>query len=377
MNKYLSHFNKIITHKREVFRASVKLGIPMQGLLHDMSKFSPIEFWESCKFYVGTSSPIDEAKKAQGVSHAWMHHKGRNSHHWEYWVDWQKSDKPIGRQIPFHKCLEMMCDYIGAGKAYEGSAWTKMSPLKRWLKCRDNYVINEQTRILMTILFKAYSRDTINQKMLSRLKERYNRQRLTSIVLFYGSLNPITTGHTKLLGNAMKATRCSLGAIEVVSNAYFKPGLIDWQHRYNMAKIAVKDNDSIIVGNLAKRDRHVKFYEICKMYQHNYDLVYTLMGDDNIDAMNKYFPDKTQMLDKFFDEFIQVVGLRNYESETKALDGNDYIKKWEGCMLYIPFTSQASSTIARKQIQEYGNTYFNILESDVQSYALEGGFYAK
>lgn len=81
------HFKKVCTHKRWVFYYCCKVGIPFQGLMHDLSKFSPTEFLESVKYYQGTSSPIDACKKENGWSVAWMHHKGRNKHHYEYWQD--------------------------------------------------------------------------------------------------------------------------------------------------------------------------------------------------------------------------------------------------------------------------------------------------
>ena len=78
MNSF-KHFKKILIHKRYVFFFARKLGIGWQGFWHDMSKFSPVEFWESVKYYQGTSSPIDAAKADMGYSMAWLHHKGHNN----------------------------------------------------------------------------------------------------------------------------------------------------------------------------------------------------------------------------------------------------------------------------------------------------------
>ena len=50
MYKAWKHFKKIFVHKYWVFRYCCKAGIPVQGLLHDLSKFSPVEFFESVKF---------------------------------------------------------------------------------------------------------------------------------------------------------------------------------------------------------------------------------------------------------------------------------------------------------------------------------------
>ena len=93
------HIKTVMTHKFYVFIFACKAGIPFRGLVHDMSKFSPSEFFESVKYYQGTGSPISAAKKENGYSKAWLHHKGRNKHHWQYWYDSQTYDKtPI---IPY------------------------------------------------------------------------------------------------------------------------------------------------------------------------------------------------------------------------------------------------------------------------------------
>ena len=135
MSKYFKHFKMILKHKWFVFKACCRAGIIWRGIMHDMSKFSPIEFFESGRYFTGKSSPIDVAKKTQGVSYAWQHHKGRNPHHWEYWVD-NLSDGGVGRAMPYKYALEMICDYIGAGQAYEGSDWSFDRPYDYWAEER-------------------------------------------------------------------------------------------------------------------------------------------------------------------------------------------------------------------------------------------------
>ena len=87
MKNAVKHFKKICTHKYWVTKYCFKMGLYYQGIMHDMSKFSLVEFGESLKYYQGTSSPIDACKKVNGYSLAWQHHKGRNPHHYEYWTD--------------------------------------------------------------------------------------------------------------------------------------------------------------------------------------------------------------------------------------------------------------------------------------------------
>lgn len=113
-----NHLRTVLTHKKWVFYYCCKAGIPLQGLVHDLSKFSPTEFMESINYYTGTHSPIDECKKKNGVSYAWMHHKGRNPHHYEYWQDnFDKGGQPI--KMPYKYAVELLCDYLGAGRAYQ------------------------------------------------------------------------------------------------------------------------------------------------------------------------------------------------------------------------------------------------------------------
>lgn len=143
MNKenLTNHFNKVLTHKKEVFKACCKVGIPIQGIMHDMSKFSPVEFFESAKYYCGDRSPIDKCKEVNGYSLAWFHHRGRNKHHWEYWVDnFDKGMTPV--QMPFKYALEMLCDFIGAGKAYHGKDFTYQKEWGWWLGKRDTAVMH-------------------------------------------------------------------------------------------------------------------------------------------------------------------------------------------------------------------------------------------
>lgn len=126
------HFHKICTHKRWVFHYCRKAGIGWRGFWHDMSKFSPTEFWESVKYYQGTASPIDAAKKDKGWSKAWMHHKGRNRHHYEYWQDnFDKGGAPL--QMPFKDAVELVCDYLSAGRAYMGKNFSYAAEYEWWL----------------------------------------------------------------------------------------------------------------------------------------------------------------------------------------------------------------------------------------------------
>ena len=129
--KLWKHFKIVIAHKHYVFLAAIEAGIPFRGFMHDWSKFSLIEFFNSAKYYTGNRSPIDNEKDDKGYSYAWLHHRGRNPHHWEYWID-NLSSGGEALKIPIKYVKEMICDWIGAGKAYDFDNWNYDVPFKRF-----------------------------------------------------------------------------------------------------------------------------------------------------------------------------------------------------------------------------------------------------
>ncbi len=137
--KAAEHFRTITKHKWMVMRYCFKVGLYKQGLLHDLSKYSPAEFLVGCKYYQGDRSPNNAEREATGVSRAWLHHKGRNLHHFEYWVDYSTdTDKVImGARMPRRYVAEMVMDRISASRTYRGDAYTRHDPLKYFLKSKE------------------------------------------------------------------------------------------------------------------------------------------------------------------------------------------------------------------------------------------------
>ena len=85
--KAFRHFCTITKHKFLVMGGCFRVGLIRQGLTHDLSKYSPTEFLTGMRYYQGTRSPNAAEREDKGYSDAWMHHKGRNRHHYEYWTD--------------------------------------------------------------------------------------------------------------------------------------------------------------------------------------------------------------------------------------------------------------------------------------------------
>lgn len=125
------HFCTITKHRHRVISHCFRAGIGWQGLFHDLSKYSPAEFIPGARYYQGTRSPNEGERETLGYSLAWMHHKGRNRHHFEYWNDLSTKTKmyePVKMPLRFVK--EMLCDRIAASKIYRGKAYTDAMPLE-------------------------------------------------------------------------------------------------------------------------------------------------------------------------------------------------------------------------------------------------------
>ncbi len=126
----IKHFLTISKHRKTVICHCFKAGIPLRGLLHDISKYSPNEFFAGVKYYQGYRSPNEIQRELFGYSSAWLHHKGRNRHHFEYWNDVNpltKRYEPVKMPIKYLK--EMFCDRVAASKIYQGKNYTDSHPI--------------------------------------------------------------------------------------------------------------------------------------------------------------------------------------------------------------------------------------------------------
>ncbi|MFV0361784.1 MAG: DUF5662 family protein [Suipraeoptans sp.] len=130
--KIFKHLKTINNHKMMVMKMCFKLGLYKQGLLHDLSKYEPSEFIAGVKYYQGNRSPNNAEREDTGVSMAWLHHKGRNKHHYEYWIDYgiEKEDGIVGQKMPTKYVVEMFADRIAASKNYMKDKYTTDYPLK-------------------------------------------------------------------------------------------------------------------------------------------------------------------------------------------------------------------------------------------------------
>ena len=154
MKNIFNHLKTIHTHKKWVFHYCCLAGIPLQGLTHDLSKYSPTEFFESIKYYQGTSSPINAAKADKGYSSAWFHHKGHNKHHYEYWMDnFDNGGENI--IMPYEYWVEMICDYLGAARAYRKEHFSYQDEYNWWLEKEKKCALNPKLKLATTDVFKT------------------------------------------------------------------------------------------------------------------------------------------------------------------------------------------------------------------------------
>ena len=174
----LAHLRTVNQHRRLVRKYCFRLGLIWQGLTHDLSKYSPAEFWRSAKYYQGYRSPNDAERQATGLSLSWLHHKGRNRHHFEYWIDYCIG--PDGRvymggcKMPKKYVAEMFCDRIAACRVYQGEKYTDASAYDYFQRSKGHVWIHPETSRLIDrwlLLLKERGEDEAFRIIRGELKE--------------------------------------------------------------------------------------------------------------------------------------------------------------------------------------------------------------
>lgn len=159
------HFKTITRHRHLVLAGCFRIGLYRQGLTHDLSKYSPVEFWNGARYYQGVRSPNAAEREDKGYSEAWMHHKGRNRHHYEYWTDMSPETRRYEAvPMPRRYLAEMVMDRRAACMVYQGKNYTPGSPLAYFLKSREQALMHPQTRreleYILTMLRDRGERET-------------------------------------------------------------------------------------------------------------------------------------------------------------------------------------------------------------------------
>lgn len=163
--KWLLHLKTISQHKWLVLRYCFSIGLYWQGLIHDLSKYSPAEFKIGVKYFKGNRSPNAVERTIKGYSSAWLHHKGRNKHHWEYWIDYAQTETAslVSIEMPVKYVVEMFCDRVAASKIYRKKNYRDSDPYDYYRRFKDYQLMHPETRLLL-------------EKMLICLKDKGERE---------------------------------------------------------------------------------------------------------------------------------------------------------------------------------------------------------
>lgn len=159
IKKAYMHFKTINNHRRLVRNGCFRAGLYIQGFMHDLSKYHPVEFLVGAKYFQGQRSPNNAEREETGLSKSWLHHKGRNKHHMEYWIDYSMTeDSPMaGMKMPVKYVVEMFVDRVSACKNYQKDEYTDNSPLEYYKKGEGHYLIHPQTAKQLEFLLKMLS----------------------------------------------------------------------------------------------------------------------------------------------------------------------------------------------------------------------------
>ena len=158
--KAWQHFKTITKHRMLVMRYCFKVGLYYQGLTHDLSKYSPTEFLVGAKYYQGDRSPNNAEREDTGMSKSWLHHKGRNKHHFEYWVDYGIHCDTVIEGVPMPRkyVADMIMDRISASRVYLGKDYTDQAPYEYFVKGKDHlWFVHPKTLGQLEFLLKMLS----------------------------------------------------------------------------------------------------------------------------------------------------------------------------------------------------------------------------
>lgn len=182
LHNFNGHLHTVNSHRRLVRKYCFKLGLYRQGMMHDLSKYSPSEFIPGVKYYQdGHRSPNNAQREDEGVSKAWLHHKGRNKYHFEYWIDYDvdgNSTILAGMKMPVKYVAEMFCDRVAASRIYNKDKYKDSDPLDYYIKGLGHYIMHPETDALLHNLLKMLA-DKGEEYTFSYIKENVLKKKKT------------------------------------------------------------------------------------------------------------------------------------------------------------------------------------------------------
>ena len=169
------HLKTITKHKIAVTKLCFRCGLYKQGLLHDLSKYSWVEFSAGARYYQGNRSPIDREKEVKGYSLGWLHHKGRNKHHWEYWLD-NAADGIQPLEMPLNYVIEMYCDRTAASKIYMKDAYHDGSAYEYFMRGYHHVLMHPNTKALLEHIL-IYQRDHGTDQTIAYIRKELSKNK--------------------------------------------------------------------------------------------------------------------------------------------------------------------------------------------------------
>lgn len=185
LDKHWQYFKYVWRHKWYVFIECCKLGIPFRGLVHDLSKYRPREWFPYTEYFYGGERKTREEiskdwapwKKYEfGEAHeaamkqskesikeefdkAWLYHQRKNLHHWQWWILKYDNGELVKIEMPIAYAKEMVADWRGAGRAITG----KDDILEWYGKNREKIQIHENTRTYIEELMDYKENENVSE----------------------------------------------------------------------------------------------------------------------------------------------------------------------------------------------------------------------
>lgn len=174
MSHPFKHFILISKHRHRVIRNGYHLGIFFHALKHDLTKYTPIEFFTSSKYFEGHHSPVYEERLNNNYfSKVCQHHTKRNPHHWEYWTDFF-GGRILTKRMPYKYALEYVGDVLSASYTYNPKQFKSDTAYKYFMNKKDHYFMNNATKEFVSYCLKQYSIDGFKHLKRKNTKPVYD-----------------------------------------------------------------------------------------------------------------------------------------------------------------------------------------------------------
>jgi hypothetical protein len=164
----LRFLHATLVHKFWVYRAGRRLRVGVwQLFIHDMSKFRAAEYVPYGRFFyrkpgAGWLKASIDPEAKPGMLRAWLTHIFRNPHHWQHWClingasvvatrGTKVNVNPIDAlRMPTKYVREMVADWMGAGRAYNGAYPADIASWGWWQENKRSLVLHPEARADLT-----------------------------------------------------------------------------------------------------------------------------------------------------------------------------------------------------------------------------------